>query len=156
VTLSVGAFIAPSHADKDGRSRFENLPARELTARAATLTDAPEDLYAPALPMKVVPDGQETVLQLRRAHLVKLALVDAAGADVAVQGMEIVAKRGTRRITWGRSGASGRTTLKIPPEEIGTIRVEVRGVRAEDTAEPLGTADVDVPTEREIRIVVAR
>jgi hypothetical protein len=156
VTLSVGGFLAPTNADKDGRCRFENLPARELTAHAATLTAAPEDLFAPALPVKVVPDGQEIVLQLRRAHLVKIALVDAAGAPVAVQYMEINAKRGTRGITWSRSDASGRTTLKIPPEEIGTIRVEVRPVRASGAGEPIGKADVDVPTDREIRIVVDR
>jgi hypothetical protein len=45
-------------------------------------------------------------------------------------------------------------TLKIPLEEVGTIRIEVRYPNA--AGEPLGAADVDVPTDREIRIVVGR
>jgi hypothetical protein len=154
VTLSVGAFLSPGNADKDGRCRFENLPAREMTARAGTLGDAPDELYSPATPVPVVPEGQEIVLQLRPAVVVRVVAVDAAGAAVA--RLDVAAKKDGRVVARWRTDASGRATLKLPPEAAGRIRIELRDERAAESVAPRGTADVDAPSEREIRVIVGK
>jgi hypothetical protein len=154
VAVMLVMHVKGGESDKNGRCRFEELPVRELTVGASTLGDAPDELYSPATPVPVVPEGQEIVLQLRPAVVVRVVAVDAAGAAVA--RLDVAAKKDGKVVARWRTDASGRATLKLPPEAAGRIRIELRDERAADAVAPRGTADVDAPSEREIRVIVGK
>jgi carboxypeptidase family protein len=154
VAVLLRAVVQGGNTDADGRCRFEGLPDRELTVGASSLGAGARDVYAPSRRVQVVPDGQEIVVQLRRAHQVRVALVDASGAAVAVRGVRLNARHAEADFAWAESDESGRLVLRIPADSPGLWHLAT----SDDSrvADVRGAADVTVPTDAEVRLVVER
>jgi len=156
VAVVLRVVVQGRNADADGRCRFEGLPGRELSVNAGSLGAGTRDVHAPSRPVSVVPNGQEIVVQLRRANLVRVALVDTSGAAVDLGGIYVRARADRSFGAWRRSDASGRLVLSIPADEPGLWRLEAVEEDGGSRSTVLGAADVNVPAATEVRLVIVR
>lgn len=153
VAIVVGSLVAAGNADANGRCQLVSLPGRQVNVIASSVGAGARDVYAHSRLVPVVPEGQEVVVQLRRANCVNVALVDASGTAVA-ERVPVSARNADGETTGGGTDSNGRVVLRMPADAKGSWHVFVV---KEHTPNGLhGEADVTVPTDTDLRLVVER